>query len=109
MKVIVFSLNALIQLTTATLGFFMLVLGLNGYNEKDATPSLVMFILLALVSAAGIGLASVYATKRLSETSIGGFGAAAIAVSSFAIIGGAILIVGWFAALFLAEIVRTRK
>jgi len=109
MKVIVFILTALIQLAVATLGFFMLLLGLNGYNEKDASPSLIMYIVLALASAVGLGLASVYTTKRLSETSLGSFGAAAIAVVSFAVVGGAILIVGWFAALFLAEIVRTWK
>ena len=87
----------------------MLLVGLNGYSEKDATPSLIMYIVLALGSGVGLGLASVYTTKRISQASLGSFGAAAIAVVVFAIIGGVILIAGWFAALFLAEIVRTWK
>ncbi len=109
MKVIVFILTAAIQLVAAALAFFMLLIGLNGFSEKDATPSLVMYIILALASAVGLGLASVYTTKRLSETSLGSFGAAAIAVVSLAIVGGAILIVGWFAALFLATIMHEWK
>jgi hypothetical protein len=109
MKVIVFILTAAIQLVVAALAFFMLLVGLNGFSEKDAAPSLIMYIVSALGSAVGLGLASVYATKRLLETSLGGFGAAAVAVSSVAIVGGVILIVGWFAALFLAMIMHEWK
>jgi hypothetical protein len=48
MKVIVFILTTAIQLLAAALAFFMLLIGLNGFSEKDATPSLIMFIVLAL-------------------------------------------------------------
>ncbi len=109
MKVIVFSVTAVIQLVGAALAFFMLLVGLNGYNEKDATPSLIMYIVLALTNAVGLGLASVYTTRRLSETSLGRFGAAAIAIAGCAVAGALILMVGWFAAIFLAEIMRQWK
>jgi uncharacterized protein YqgC (DUF456 family) len=106
MKVIIFFLNAAIQLVSAALAFFMLLIGLNGYHEQDATPSLIMYIVLALASAAGLGLASVYTTKRFSATRLGNYGAAALSVLGFAVVGWVILIIGWFAALLLAELVR---
>ena len=109
MKIIVFILIVVIQLLAAALAFFMLLVGLNGFSEKDAALSLYMFIILALASAAGLGLASFYATKWLSETSIGVFGGAAVAVAGFSIVGWVILIIGWFTALFLADIMRQWK
>lgn len=109
MKIIVFILTAVIQLAIGAIAFFMLLVGLNGFSEEDATPSLIMYIVLTLASAVGFGFASVYAAKRLSQTSLGAFGAAAIAVVGCAIVGAVILIVGWFVAIFLAEIVRQWK
>jgi hypothetical protein len=109
MKVIVFILTTAIQLIAAALAFFMLLLGLNGFSEKDAAPSLIMFIVLAFASAAGLGFASIYGMKWLSQTWLGGFAGAAASVVGFAFIGCVILIIGWFAALFLAEIMRQWK
>lgn len=108
MKIIVFIINALIQLGVAAVCFFMLIVGLNGYNEDDAIPSIYFFIALGVISALALGAASVFATQRLAQKpSLGKFGASTISVISFAIIGVVILVVGWFAALFLAEAVRT--
>jgi uncharacterized protein YqgC (DUF456 family) len=109
MKIIVFTLTAVTQIAVGAFAFLILLVGLNGFHEDDATPSLIMYIVLTLASAIGLGLASVYATKRLSAASVGNFGAAAIAVLGFAFVGGIILIIGWFAALFLAEIMRQWK
>ncbi|MBA3631403.1 MAG: hypothetical protein H0W58_01115 [Acidobacteria bacterium] len=110
MKIIVFIITALIQAAGATFGFFVLLLGLNGYNETDATPSLVFYIALASLNALGLGAASAYTAKRLAENpSLGKFGALAIAIISFAILGIFILFAGWVAALFLAETIRTWK
>ncbi|MBA2494200.1 MAG: hypothetical protein H0V31_05830 [Acidobacteria bacterium] len=108
MKIIIFVITALIQAAGATLGFFGLLLGLNGYNETDATPSLIFYIALAFLNALGLGAASAYTAKRLAENpSLGKFGASAITIISFAILGASVLFVGWIAALLLAEIVRT--
>ena len=110
MKIIVFIITTLIQLVAAAVCFFMLLLGLNGYNEKDATPSLVFYIALSLISALGLGAASAYIANRLVEKpSLGSFGASAIAVVIFAIIGLVVLFIGWIAALFLAEAIRAWK
>lgn len=106
MKVIIFSLTAAIQFLSAALAFFMLLIGLNGYHEQDATPSLILYFVLALTSIVGLGLASVYTTKRFSASRLGNFGAAAISILGFVVVGWIILIIGWFAALLLAELVR---
>ncbi len=110
MRIIVFIITAFIQLAVAVPGFFGLLLGLNGYSEKDATPSLIFYIALAFLSALGLGAISAYTAKRLAEKpSLGKFGASIIAIIGFAILGAVILFVGWFAALFLAEAIRTWK
>jgi hypothetical protein len=109
MKAFVFIFTAIVQLACAALAFFMLLVGLNGFSEKDAVPSLIFYIVLALASAAGVGLSSVYLTKRLAETSVGIYGAAAIAAVASVLFGIIILIIGWFAALFLAQIIREWK
>ncbi|MCA1625778.1 MAG: hypothetical protein LC768_14180 [Acidobacteria bacterium] len=110
MKIIIFIITALIQLAAATFGFFALILGLNGFNEEDATPSIYFFIALSMISALGLGATSAFTAKRIAEKkSLGKFGASAISVVSFAVIGGIILMVGWFAALFLAVIMHEWK
>lgn len=108
MRSVVFIITAFIQLIVAVLGFFILLLGLNGFSEKQSTPSLIVYIALAILSAFGCGAASAYTAKRLTEKfSLGKFGASAIAVISFAILGALILFVGLIAVLFLAEALRT--
>ncbi len=110
MKIIIFVITALIQAAGATLGFFGLLLGLNGYNETDATPSLVFYIALAFLNALGLGAASAYTAKRLAEkSSLGKFASSLIAIIGCLIVGAVILAVGWFAALILADTIRTWK
>ena len=107
MRVIVLILTVVFLLTASAVGFFVLLLGLNGYSEKQAMPSLILYFALCLASALGLGGVSPFVTKRLVEkTSLGSFGASAIVVSTFSIIGVVILIGGLFASFVLAEIVR---
>ncbi|MGI8674451.1 MAG: hypothetical protein ACR2KD_04045 [Thermoleophilaceae bacterium] len=108
MTLIVFLLTAVIQLVVAALGFFMLLLGLNGYSEADATPGIVFYFAVSLLCAFGLGAASAVAAKRLAaNASLGRLGALAIAVSGFSLAGVVVLSLGWGAALTLAEVART--
>lgn len=110
MRIIVFLLSALLQLAAAAFGFLILLLGMNGYSESQATPSLILYIALGLLSTLGLGGASAFAARRLVErTSLGGLGASAITVFCSAIIGVVILLGGFVAAFLLAEIVRGMK
>ena len=110
MRVIVFILTALIQLAAAAVGFLLLLLGMNGYSERQANPGLILYIALGLGSALGLGLASAFAAKRLVERrSFGGLAASATAVIGFSVLGGLILVVSFFVAIVLAEVMRGMK
>ena len=107
MRIIVFVLNAVIQLAAAAVGFLLLLLGLNGFGERQANPSLLFYILLSAGSAAGLGVASAFASKWLAQKkSLGALGASAIAVPVFALAGVLILVVGFFVALLIASAMR---
>src|ERR1700754_4325118 len=107
MRIIVFALNAVIQLAAAAFGFLMLLLGLNGFSERQSNPSLLFYIILSVGSAAGLGVSSAFASKWLVQRkSMGWLGASAIAVPVFALVGVLILIVGFFVAGFIASAMR---
>lgn len=110
MSIIVFILIALAQLAVAVVIFFMLILGLNGFSEKDATPSLIMFIALSVACALGLGVAGAFTAKRIAaKKSLGGVAASAISVVGFSALGALILVGGFFAALVLASIMHDWK
>ena len=107
MRIIVFALNAVIQLAAAAVGFFMLLLGLNGFSERQSNPSLLFYIIVSVGSAVGLGVASAFASKWLSQRkSVGALGASAIAVPVFAVVGVLVLVVGFFVAVFIASAMR---
>ena len=109
-RIIVFILTVMIQLGAAAAGLLLLLLGMNGYSESQATPGLLLFVVLGLGSALSLGTASAFAVKRLVERrSFGGVTASAISVVGFAVIGGLILVASFFAAIALAEIMRGMK
>ncbi len=107
MRIIAFALTAVIQLAAAAAGFLFLLLGMNGYNERDAAPGLYLYIALGLGGALAVGLASAFAARWLVEKrSLGGAAAAAIAVLGSLVLGGLILIFSFVAAIVLAEVTR---
>ena len=107
MRIIAFTLSAVLQLAAAAAGGLLLLLGMNGYSERDAAPGLYLYASLGLVSALGLGLASAFASRWLVERrSFGRMGAVATAVLGFSALGGLILILSFFAAIVLAESVR---
>jgi hypothetical protein len=107
MKILVFVANVLIQLAAGAFGFLMLIIVMNGYHEKDATPGMILYIILTIISALGLGAGSIFAMQKLVEkTSLGNFGASAIAVMVLSVIGVVILIISLFAAVLLAEAIR---
>lgn len=110
MKILVFILTGLIQLTGAAVGLFLLLVGMNGYSERQAMPSLVFYVALSVATALGLAGGSPFVAKRLAaRSSIGSFGASAIVVTSSAILGVAILVALFFASFLLAEILRGLK
>lgn len=110
MGILVLILTVVFQLTAAAIGLFVLLLGLNGYSERQATPSLILYIILSLGSACALSAVSPFAAKRLAKrTSLGRFGSSAIVVVGFSLIGVIVLFVGFFASFALAEILRANR
>jgi hypothetical protein len=110
MRIIVFIITALVQAAVAVVIFFMLILGLNGFSEQDATPSLIFFIALSVACALGLGGAGAFAAKRIAEKkSLGVVAASAISVFCFSFLGVLILVGGFFAALILASVMHDWK
>ena len=110
MRIIVFVITALVQLAVAVVIFFMLLLGLNGFSEQDATPSLIFFIALSVACALGLGGAGAFAAKRIAaKKSLGVAAASAISVFGFSVLGAVILVGGFFAALFIATVMHDWK
>jgi hypothetical protein len=107
MRIIVFIIIALIQLAAATVGFFMLLLGMNGFQEREATPGLIFYIVLSLASAVGLGLAGAVASKALVERkALGRFAASSLSIFGFSVAGVIVMVVGFFVALVIASVVR---
>jgi hypothetical protein len=107
MRIVVFVINALVQLAAAAVGFLLLLLGLNGFGESQATPGLVFYIIVSAASALGLGVASAFTARRLAQKkSFGTLGASATAVIIFSVLGVLILVVGFFAAVIIASAVR---
>lgn len=107
MRIIAFALTAVIQLSAAAAGFLLLLLGMNGYNERDAAPGLYLYIALGLGSALAAGLVSGFSARWLVEKrSLGRAAAAATAVLGSSVLGGLILVFSFFAAIALAEVAR---
>ena len=107
MKIVVFIINASIQLAAAALGFFMLLLGLNGFSGKQAEPGIYLYIILSVGSAIGLGVASAFTANRLgAKPTLGKIGASIISVAAFAVIGIVVLTVVFFASVFLVDVLR---
>ena len=110
MKITVFLVTALITLIVAAAGFFILLLGLNGYSERQATPSLILFLVFSVLSILGFGALAVFTAKfAVKKNWVGTSGAAFVATISSSIVACLVLIVGLFIAFVLAEVVRGMK
>ena len=110
MRIIVFLIAAVAQIAAAVFGLFILLLGLNGFSEREATPALIFFIVLSLASVVGDGVIGVVLANRLANSTKFGVGAAAVvATLSVVILGVVILVAGVFVAFVLANVVHGMK
>ncbi|HLM58921.1 MAG TPA: hypothetical protein VK422_22650 [Pyrinomonadaceae bacterium] len=107
MRIIVFIVVAAVQLAAAAFVFLILIMGMNGFSERDANPGLLFYIVLALASSAGLGLAGAMFAKWLTASrGMGGLGAAAIAVVSSSTVGLVVLGVAFFGAMMVTSIMH---
>ena len=110
MKIVVFLIAAVAQIVAAVFGLFILLLGFNGFSEREATPSLIFYIVLSLATIVGDGVIGVVFAKRLANGTKFGVGrSSVVATIAVVILGVVILIAGLFVAFVLANAVHGMK
>jgi hypothetical protein len=110
MGIIVFLLTSAVQFLVAALGFFILLLALNGYSERFATPGIVIYILVSVVIVLGLAaIAALVARMIVSRNRLGSFAAGSLSTVGFSILGGVFLVGTFFVSVGIAELLRTLK
>ena len=110
MTVIVFILTAVIQAAVSAAGVFMLILGMNGFHERDAKPGLLVYVLLGVATTLVLAVVSALAANGLvKKKAMGRLAAGALSVFGFSAAGAVIMIVGFFVALLIASAMHDMK
>ena len=107
MRLIVFLITAVTQVVVAVSCFFVLLVGLNGYSERQATPGLFFYIVFSLVTIFGISLiGGVTAKYFLDKNWMGKAVASVVAIVTSSILGAVVLVGGMLVAFVVAEAIR---
>lgn len=107
MKAIPFLITGLINLGVGVFLFFFLLLGLNGFSEKQAEPGLILFIVWVLLAYLTAAVLSVVLTNFFTtQKSMNFWLAAFLSTFIFAVIGAILNVVGWLVALFVTSALR---
>lgn len=107
MQILNFLLAALFNIGIGFVWLFFLIIGLNGYSEKQATPGLILYVVWALFFTLLASVLSVLTAKYLvGKKSFRPISAVAVSSPIFIIVGGALNFVGIFAAAALIEASR---
>ena len=107
MKAIPFLMTGLINLGVGVFFFLFLLLGMNGFSEKQATPGLIFFIVWVLLVSLIAAIASVVATNYFTaQKSMNFWLAAFLSTFIFVVVGAIASVVGWFASLFITSALR---
>ena len=87
--------------------FFFLLIAMNGFREREATPGLILFIIWVVLTSIIAGVLSFLTVKYLiNKKSLSAIVSALISVAIFIIVGGISNVVGMFAAILLATALR---
>ncbi len=108
-KIITFLTIGSVNLAVSVFLLFFLLLGLNGFSERDANYAFLFFIIGAFVSAVMTGILGIVLLKILINNNFHSISASIIAILIFSILGAVINIALWFGGLIIAEIVRTSR
>ena len=110
MRVTVFLITAILDLALAIFGLFILLLGLNGFSERQATPTLIFYIIFCLTSLMILSyLGTLVAKAFVGKGWMNKVWATLVSILSTSIISGLIVIGAVFAGFALAEFLRTHK
>ena len=110
MRITVFILSAILELAAGVFGLFVLLVGLNGYSERHATPSLIFYIVFCLAGSVILSFLGTIAAKTIVNKGwLGKPGAAILSIVFTSIMGVVLVVVTVFLAFILAEFLRTTR
>jgi hypothetical protein len=99
--------TAVVEFVAAVFGFFVLLVGLNGFSERQATPSLIFYIVFCLVSSLVISFLGTVAAKTIVKKQwLGKAVTAVVSILFTSMIGVVFVVVAVFASFILAEFLR---
>ena len=105
-KIAVALLTFVINVAVGIAVFFLLLVGMNGYSESDATSGLVTYIVSALLVSILMAVAAFVTAGMLVRRQFGSFIAALIAIVSFVVVGVILKALCALVAVGVAEAVR---
>jgi hypothetical protein len=110
LRVTVFLVTAILDLAVAICGFFILLIGLNGFSERQATPTLIFYVIFCLTSLIILSYLGTLVAKAFVEKGwMNRVWAAVVSILSTSIVSGLLVIVAVFAGFALAEFLRTHR
>ena len=110
MRITVFLVTAILDISVAIFGFFILLIGLNGYSERQATPSLIFYTVFCLTSLVIVSFLGTLAAKTIVDKGwMNKIWAAVVSILSTSIAGGVLVLVAVFVGFALAEFVRINR
>ena len=110
MRITVFILTAILELAAGVFGFLVLLLGLNGYSERQATPSLIFYIVFCLAGSLIVSFLGTIAAKTIVNKGwLAKPGAAIVSIISMSIIGVVLVVAAISFGFILAEFLRVTR
>ena len=105
-KIIAGVLTLLIDIAAAVIALFMMLIAMNGYSESDATPGLIVFLVLAVGTSVLMAVLAFLLSGRFIKKEMSALLAALIAVPITSIAGILVIVVSCFIGVGVAEYVR---
>ncbi|HYN86634.1 MAG TPA: hypothetical protein VER32_15400 [Pyrinomonadaceae bacterium] len=98
------TVTALLMVAASAVGFFFMLLALNGFSERQASPLIAAYTALAILCALVAAVASGWGAKALARAANWSMWAAApLAVVGACVAGLAVLFVGCFLILLVGS------
>ena len=105
-KITALVLTGLVNLVVGAVLLLFLLVAMNGYSESDATPGLLVYVVLALLTAGVMGVASLMLVGFLAKRKYSGLTGGLISITIFSILGTGLILLSSLVGVGVAEYVR---
>jgi hypothetical protein len=105
-KIVAFLSTLAIDIIAGVLIFFIMLIGLNGYQESDAQWGLLAYIILAPLTAIAMSTGAVFTVNILLKKKFSGLAAGLVAILALTALGILLEILWSVAGILIADIVR---